>query len=91
LFSVSAAISVQNAQILALARRLAVQPQAALTRRAVIDQALGIMMSRSGCSAAEAFDQLRAVSETENRKLSLVARDVVDEAVRRAQSRHTGD
>jgi AmiR/NasT family two-component response regulator len=91
LFSVPAAISVQNAQVLAQARRLAVQLQAALTSRAVIDQALGIVMSRSGCGAAEAFDRLRAVSEADKRKISLVARDVVDEAVRRAGSRDSGE
>jgi hypothetical protein len=91
LFSVPAAISVQNAQALAQARRLAVQLQAALTNRAVIDQALGIIMSRSGGTAADAFDRLRVMSQTENRKLSDVAQHVVDEAVRRARARGTGD
>jgi transcriptional regulator with GAF, ATPase, and Fis domain len=91
LFSVPAAISVQNAQLLAQARRLAVQLQTALTNRAIIDQALGIVMSRSGGTAAEAFERLRVMSQTENRKLSVVAQHVVDEAVRRARARHTGD
>jgi transcriptional regulator with GAF, ATPase, and Fis domain len=91
LFSVPAAISVQNAQALAQARRLAVQLQTALTSRAVIDQALGIVMSRAGCSTAEAFGRLRVVSQSENRKLSVVAQHVVDEAVRRARFRHTSN
>jgi GAF domain-containing protein len=90
LFSVPAAISVQNAQALAQARRLAVQLQAALTNRAVIDQALGILMSRSGGTATDAFDRLRVMSQTDNRKLTEVAQHVVDEAIRRAQARHTG-
>jgi GAF domain-containing protein len=91
LFSVPAAISVQHAQVLAQTRRLAVQLQAALTSRAVIDQALGIVMSRTGCTDTEAFDRLRSMSQADNRKLSLVAEHVVEEAVRRARARHTGD
>jgi hypothetical protein len=91
LYAVPAAISVQNAQLLAQSRRIAVQLQAALTSRAVIDQALGIMMSRSGCTDAEAFDKLRIVSQTENRKLSMVAQQIVEEAVRRARARHAID
>jgi AmiR/NasT family two-component response regulator len=62
-----------------------------LTSRAITDQALGIVMSRAGCSAAEAFDRLRVMSQTENRKLSEVAQHVVNEAVRRARSHHTSD
>jgi GAF domain-containing protein len=89
LFAVPAAVSVQNAQTLSQARRLATNLQTALTNRAVIDQALGILMSRSGCTADEAFDKLRVVSQAENRKLSVVAQQVVDEAVRRARARHT--
>ena len=59
LFAVPAAISVQNAQILAQTQRLAANMQAALTNRAVIDQAIGIMMSRSGVTADAAFSKLR--------------------------------
>ena len=51
LFAVPAAIAVQNAQILAQTQRLAATLQSALTNRAVIDQAIGILMSRSGVSA----------------------------------------
>jgi transcriptional regulator with GAF, ATPase, and Fis domain len=91
LFSVPAAIAVQNAQALAEARRLAAQLQAALTSRSGIDQALGIVMSRSGCTAEEAFNKLRAMSQTENRKLSAVAQHVREDAVRRARARHTGN
>jgi GAF domain-containing protein len=91
LFAVPAAISVLNARELAQARRLAVHLQAALTSRTVIDQALGIMMSRSGSSDVEAFDRLRAMSQTENKKLSTIAQTVVDEAVRRARARRIAD
>jgi AmiR/NasT family two-component response regulator len=81
-------VAVQNAQALAQAKRLTAQLQAALTNRAVIDQALGIIMSRTGGTAQEAFDRLRIISQKENRKLSAVADATVAEAVRRARARH---
>jgi len=89
LFSVPAAIAVQNAQVLAQTRRLAGQLQSALSTRAVIDQAIGIMMSRSGSNADEAFARLRTLSQNQHQKLNVVAQSVVDQAVRRARSRHT--
>jgi AmiR/NasT family two-component response regulator len=49
---------------------------------------LGIVMSRTGVSAEEAFDRLRAISQTEHLKVAEVARRILVEAVRRAQSRH---
>jgi putative methionine-R-sulfoxide reductase with GAF domain len=89
LFAVPAAIAVQNAQVLAQTKRLATQLRTSLTSRAVIDQALGILMSRIGCGADEAFDHLREMSQRRNEKLRDVAAEVVDEAVRRARARHT--
>ena len=89
LFAVPAAIAVQNAQVLAQAKRLATQLQTALTNRAVIDQAIGILISRIGCGAEEAFDRLRQISQSENQKLHTVAQSVVDEAMNRARARHT--
>ena len=89
LFAVPAAIAVQNAQVLAATKRLVTALQASLTAQTVIDRAMGIVMSRSGCSADEAFDRLRRLSQTQNTKLAVVARSLVDEAVRRARSRHT--
>ena len=47
--------------------------QAALSGRAVIDQALGIIMVQRRCSADEAFGVLREVSQTGNLKLREVA------------------
>ncbi len=87
LFAVPAAIAVQNAQILAQTRRLAVTLQAALNSQAVIDQAVGIMRSRSGISADEAMARLRQHSEQEHMKVKAVAASIVREAVRRAQAR----
>jgi GAF domain-containing protein len=90
LFAVPAAIAVQNAQVLAQTKRLAQQLQSALSSRAVIDQALGILMSRTGSTSEQAFGRLRDRSQADNLKLRVVAQRVVDEAVRRARARHTG-
>jgi GAF domain-containing protein len=91
LFAVPAAIAVQNAQVLANANRLARHLQAALTTRAVIDQAMGILMSRTGSTAEEAFDRLRTRSQAEHVKVAVVAQSVVDAAIRRARARRGGD
>jgi transcriptional regulator with GAF, ATPase, and Fis domain len=88
LFAVPAAIAVQNAQVLAEARRLADRLQHALGTRAVIDRAVGIMMSRSGISEQEALTRLRTLSQHEHVKLTEIAQTIVDEAVKRARARH---
>jgi GAF domain-containing protein len=91
LFAVPAAIAVQNAQILAQTQRLAARFQSALTNQAVINQAIGILMSRSGVSADEATERLRALSQRGQMKLAAVADGIVREAVRRARARHTDE
>jgi GAF domain-containing protein len=89
LFAPHAAVSVFNAQMLAQAERLVGQLQEALTSRAEIDHAIGVMMSRSGGTATEAFEALRAMSQSRSVKLAAVAHEVVGEATRRARARHT--
>ncbi len=81
-------MAVHNAQVLAQATTLAAQLQAALSTRPVIDQAIGLIRGRTGRSAEEAFSQLRAISQSEHRKLAEVAQRIVDEAVRRARARN---
>ena len=66
------------------------QLQRALGSRAVIDQAIGIIRSRSGASAEQAFDRLTRLSQAENVKLVVVAERLVEEAVRRARARRGG-
>lgn len=87
-FAAPAAVSVHNAQLLAGARQRTQALQRALQSRAVIDQAIGIIRSRSGGSAEEAFDRLKQFSQVENVKLAVVAERLVDEAVRRARARN---
>jgi GAF domain-containing protein len=87
LFAAPAAIAVQNAQVLAQARRLAAQLQTALEEQQVVERAIGIMLSRTGGTPEEAHERLRRMSQAEHRKVPVVAQSLVDEAVRRA-SRH---
>ncbi|WP_244900893.1 GAF and ANTAR domain-containing protein [Streptomyces nanshensis] len=53
------------------------QLNSALRSRPVVDQACGIVVGREGCSAQEAFDLLRELSQRTNRKLSDLAEAIV--------------
>jgi AmiR/NasT family two-component response regulator len=56
---------------------LTTQLEAALTSRATIDQAIGIIMGQNRCDADRAFDLLRAASQNRNVKLRTVAAEIV--------------
>jgi GAF domain-containing protein len=86
-FARPAAVSVYHAQLLASAWERTERLQRALVSRAMIDQAIGIIRSRSGVDASEAFDRLTRMSQNENIKLHLLAEHLVEEAVRRARAR----
>jgi len=88
-FAGPAAVSVANAQTLAQAQRLVAQLEQALVSRAEIDQALGVVMSRSGVNAAEAFAPLRMISQTRQVKLTDVAHQMLQELESRARAQHT--
>jgi GAF domain-containing protein len=68
----------------ALALRLARQAQvsadlrAALASRAVIDQALGVIMGQQRCTAEEAFAVLRHASQQRNVKIHAIAAGIVE-------------
>ncbi|MEW9533641.1 ANTAR domain-containing protein [Microbispora sp. NPDC049125] len=64
----------------------AAQMQEALAGRSVIDQAKGIIMSQSGCSAEEAFAELRRVSQHHQVKVADLAKLLVTEH----QQKHGG-
>jgi GAF domain-containing protein len=57
----------------------------ALSSRSVIDQAIGIVMGREQCSADQAFDVLRKVSQQRNTKLRHVAAELVMAVARTAE------
>lgn len=88
LYAAPAAVAVHNAQVLSQALALTAQLQTALSSRPVIDQAIGLLRGRSGGTSEEAFGRLRAISQSENTKLAIIAQRIVDEAVRRARARH---
>lgn len=88
LFAAPAAVAVHNAQVLSQALALTTQLQTALSTRPVIDQAIGLLLGRTGGTAEEAFARLRHISQTENTKLAVVAQRIVEESVRRARARH---
>jgi AmiR/NasT family two-component response regulator len=80
---------VHNAQILTQARTLTTQLQTALSSRPIIDQAIGLLRGRSGGTAEDALARLREISQRDHTKLADVAQHMVNDAVRRAQTRHT--
>lgn len=82
LFARQAAVALANASAYWGAAELAEQLKAALSSRAVIDQAKGIIMGSQGCTADQAFDVLRRASQRENTKV----RDIAQAIVERAQS-----
>jgi hypothetical protein len=59
-------------------RRTAVQLQDAAVSRAVLDQAKGILMHALGCTADEALDRMRQVSQRSNIRATEVAQRVID-------------
>ena len=73
----------EASRALALAVRLAERTemsehlQTALASRAVIDQALGIIMGQNRCTVDDAFDVLRSISQNRNVKLHRIASEIV--------------
>lgn len=59
------------------AQREAVQLRNAVESRAVVDQAKGILMHAHGCSASEALEHMRRISQTSHVKVTDVAQQIV--------------
>jgi hypothetical protein len=81
IFGIQASMVLTVAVRQAQQTKLTDQLREALATRAVIDQALGVVMAQQGCDRDSAFAVLRQAPQIENRKLRAVATDVV-EAVR---------
>ncbi len=77
LFTSPAAAVIVVAGRYAEARDLAAQLEQALRSRAVIDQAIGIVMAESRCDADQAFGTLRRASNNRNMKLRDLATEIV--------------
>jgi GAF domain-containing protein len=86
-FAQPAAVSVHNAAVLTETQATVQHLTAALTNRATIDQALGIIMSRTGADPDEAFERLRLLSQHGKIKVSELAQNMVNEAIARARAR----
>src|SRR6201994_750204 len=67
-----------NASAYGDAQREAVQLRSAVESRAVVDQAKGILMPALGCSAAEALERMRRISQTQHVKVTDVARNILE-------------
>ncbi|MFF5107544.1 ANTAR domain-containing response regulator [Streptosporangium sp. NPDC000509] len=65
----------------------AAQMQEALAGRAIIDQAKGIIMKSSGCSAEAAFDELRRISQHHQVKVADLAKLLVEEHQRNRETK----
>jgi GAF domain-containing protein len=82
LYTTAAEVALRNARSYLRARRRTAELEEALTARAVIDQAKGIVMAVHRISAEEAFALLVDRSQRENRKLRDLAEHFVDETTR---------
>lgn len=76
-FAEAAATAIAVALRLAQQEKLTEQLQQALTSRAVIAQALGIIMSGQRCDADEAFEILRNASQAQNVKVRAIAEQLI--------------
>jgi GAF domain-containing protein len=79
-FAGYAAVALANAHLYDATATLAMQLQAAMDSRAVIEQAKGIIMGERHCSPDEAFSILAKLSQDTNRKLRDVATTLVQQA-----------
>lgn len=86
-FAAYAAVAAANAQLYSDAASQARQMHEAMEHRAVIEQAKGIIMGDRRCGPEEAFDILRQLSNTSNRKLREVALALVSEAQKRPRAK----
>jgi GAF domain-containing protein len=78
-FVAHAASILANAQTYWASRTLSEQLQESLLSRPTIDQAKGILMAEHRCTADQAFEMLREISQRENRKLRDIAAEIVDD------------
>jgi GAF domain-containing protein len=77
LYITAACAAIANARLYARARDLAGQLGQAMDSRAVIDQAIGVIIARTGMTAEEAFAELSRRSQNANVKLREIAAQVV--------------
>jgi GAF domain-containing protein len=82
LYIAAASAAIANARLYTRARELSGQLSQALESRAVIDQAIGVLMARAGMTAGQAIAELARRSQNTNVKLREVAARLVAEQQR---------
>jgi GAF domain-containing protein len=85
LFAAQGGVAVRNAALYRGCRRMVENLQTALTSRAVIEQAKGILVAEYGYTPEVAFKRLSVVSQHSNRKVRDIAADVVEGRISRAE------
>ena len=84
MFASQAAVALANIATYTASVELTGQLREALDSRAVIDQAMGILIGANGYNQELAFKELRIASQAGNRRLQAVAQDMVHAAQNRA-------
>jgi GAF domain-containing protein len=79
-FARQASVTLANVEIHDRTVTLVTQLNEALSSRSVIDQARGILIARTGCTAEDAIETLKKRSQHENRKLRDIATEIVNDA-----------
>jgi hypothetical protein len=77
LFTLTACQAITNSRRWQHSRDTVTQLESALTSRAEIEQAKGIVMAANGCTADDAFTRLAHRSQHDNVKLRVVARELL--------------
>jgi GAF domain-containing protein len=85
LYTTAAAAAIANARRYAEARALAENLGRALQSRAVIDQAIGVLIAVQGISPEEAFSDMSRQSQNTNTKLRDIAARIVEQVRRRSK------
>ncbi|MFL6043312.1 MAG: GAF and ANTAR domain-containing protein [Gaiellales bacterium] len=86
-FAEQLAVAMQAVELHKVTAKLADGLAAAMTSRATIEQAKGILIAQYGGSPEEAFERLRGLSQHSNIKLRDVAKRIVDEHAVRANGK----
>lgn len=86
-FASYATVALVNAAVFTGAINEAEQIREAMASRATIEQAKGIIIASRHCTPDEAFDILRQTSSRANRKLRVIAQELVDNATGMHSSR----
>jgi AmiR/NasT family two-component response regulator len=77
-FADMASISILNQRLSFEARLLNHQLTTALTSRAILEQAKGVLVGRRGLKMEEAFTWMRDHARNNNVKLAVIAQEIVD-------------